>query len=178
MQERVHCCDEATSHQLPVAVAFWIIHIVSAERCLSLMQNLVPVHCFTRSVILNVMATQYTCSLDGIYHLHQRVQWSRHCSHMCLLVHCFWLPGCVNVCKLLWLCYQWLDFFQTELVCLPRFYYPFVMDVKPVAVSWLLWTRECRDLLEIWFQFSGLYARSGVAGPYGRGIFNVEKNEQ
>ena len=66
MHEKAYCCDEATNHQLPIAVAFWIIWIVSAEECSSLMQNLMQIHCSTCSVILNVMATQYTCSLNGI----------------------------------------------------------------------------------------------------------------
>ena len=62
MHERL-CCDEAANHQVPIAVAFWIIQIVSVEEYSGLMQNLIQVHCSTRSVILNVRATQYTCSL-------------------------------------------------------------------------------------------------------------------
>ena len=34
-----HCCDEAANHQLPIAVAFSIIQIVSTEECSSFMQN-------------------------------------------------------------------------------------------------------------------------------------------
>ena len=41
MNEQVCCCDEAANHQLPIAAAFWIIWIVSAEECSSLMQNLI-----------------------------------------------------------------------------------------------------------------------------------------
>ena len=62
----VCCCDEVANHQLPVAEAFWI-QIVSTEECSSLTQNLMHVRCSTHSVILNVMATQYTCSLSGVY---------------------------------------------------------------------------------------------------------------
>ena len=40
------------------------------------------IHCSTYSVILNVTATQYTCSLNIIYCPHWLVQWSCHCSHM------------------------------------------------------------------------------------------------
>ena len=40
MHEWPHCCDEAASHQLPIAAAFWIIWIVSTEECSSLTQNL------------------------------------------------------------------------------------------------------------------------------------------
>ena len=31
MHERAHCRDEAANHQLPIAAAFWIIHIVPAR---------------------------------------------------------------------------------------------------------------------------------------------------
>ena len=67
MHEWVGCCDEAASHHFPIAVAFGVIRIVSSEECLSLMQNLMQIHCCTRSVILNVMTTQYKRSLDGVY---------------------------------------------------------------------------------------------------------------
>ena len=68
MHERAHCRDEDANHQLPTAAAFWIIRIVSVEECSSLTWNLLQICCSTRSVILNVMATQYTCSLNGAYH--------------------------------------------------------------------------------------------------------------
>ena len=68
MHEQVHCCDEAANYQLPIAVAFWIIWIVSAEECWSLTQNLMQIHCSAHLVILNMKATQYTCSLNGVYH--------------------------------------------------------------------------------------------------------------
>ena len=59
--------DEAVNHQLPVAAAFCIIQIVSAEECSNLMQNLMQIPCSTLSVILNVMATQSTWSLNRVY---------------------------------------------------------------------------------------------------------------
>ena len=62
MHERGHCGDKAANHQLPIAAAFWIIPIVSVEDCSSLMQNLMQICGSTHSIILNVMATQYTCS--------------------------------------------------------------------------------------------------------------------
>ena len=99
MHEFLHCRVEAANHQLPIAVVFWIIRIVSVEECSSLMQNLMQNCCFTHSVILNVMATQYTCSLSSIYHPHWLVQWSHHCSHMCIPVHSPWLPGYINVAQ-------------------------------------------------------------------------------
>ena len=49
------------------------------------------------SLILNVTATQYTCSLNGIYDPQWPVQWSCHCSHMCIPVHSPWLPGYIDV---------------------------------------------------------------------------------
>ena len=48
------------------------------------------------SVTLYVMATQYTCSLNNVYHPHWLVQWS-HCSCMCIPVHPPSLPGYIDV---------------------------------------------------------------------------------
>ena len=79
--------------------AFWIIRIVSTEKCSSLLQNLTQICCSTRSVILNETATQYTWPLNGIYHPHWLVQWSHHCSHMRIPVHCAWLPGYISVTR-------------------------------------------------------------------------------
>ena len=42
-------------------------------------------------------ATQYTCSLSGIYRPHWLVQWGHHCSHMRIPVYSPWLPGYINV---------------------------------------------------------------------------------
>ena len=67
MHEQAHCCDEAANHQLPIVAAFWIIWIISTEEWWSLMQILMQIHCSTHSGILNTMATQYTCSLSGVY---------------------------------------------------------------------------------------------------------------
>ena len=50
--------------------AFQIIQIVSAEKCSSLTQNLMQICCSIQSVILNVMATLCTCSLNSVYHPH------------------------------------------------------------------------------------------------------------
>ena len=105
MHELVHCYDEAVNHQLPIAATFWIIQIVSIEECSSLMQNLMQICCSTCSVILNAIATQYTCSLNGIYRPHWLVQWSYHYSHMSIPVHSPWLPA-------------YLDFTQTVLIIL------------------------------------------------------------
>ena len=93
MREQASCGDEAANHQLPIAAAFWIIQIVSVEECSSFMQNMMQSHCSTCSVILNATATQYTCSLNGVYCPHWLVQWSCHCSCMCIPVLSRWLPG-------------------------------------------------------------------------------------
>ena len=55
------------------------------------------IHCSTCSVILNVMATQYTCLFNGVYCPHWLVQWSHHCLHMHNPVHFPWLPGYIDV---------------------------------------------------------------------------------
>ena len=95
MHEQACCRDEAANHQLPIAVAFSVIPVVSTEECSSLMQNLMQIHCCNHSVTLNATPTQYTCSLNGVYHSHGLVQRSCHCSHMCIPVHSPWLPGYV-----------------------------------------------------------------------------------
>ena len=78
------------------AKAFWIIQIVSVEECSRLAQILMQIHCSTRLVVLNVTATQYTCSLNAVYHPHWLVWWS-HCSHMLIPVHPPWLSGYISV---------------------------------------------------------------------------------
>ena len=77
--------DEAASHQLSISAAFWITQIDSAEECLILTQNLMQICCSTCSIILNAMATQYTCSLNGTYHPDWLIQWSHHSSYVCIL---------------------------------------------------------------------------------------------
>ena len=94
------CChDEAANHQLPISAGFWIIWIVSTEECSSLTQNLMQIHCSTRSVILNAIATPYTCSLSSVYRPHWLVQWCLHCSCVRIPVHSPWLPGYVNAAQ-------------------------------------------------------------------------------
>ena len=60
MHEWVPCHSEAANHQLPIALAFWIIRIVSMEECSSFSQNFMQFRCSTHSAILNAAATQYT----------------------------------------------------------------------------------------------------------------------
>ena len=92
-------CDEAVNHQWPIAAAFWVIQVVSAEGCSSLTQNLMQLCCSAHSVILNTTATQYTCSLNSIYRPHWPAQWSCHCSRLCIPVHFPWLPGYIDVAQ-------------------------------------------------------------------------------
>ena len=67
IHEWVRCHDEAANHQLPIAAGFWILQIVSVKECSRLTQNLMQICCSTLPVIFNVMATQYTCSLNSVY---------------------------------------------------------------------------------------------------------------
>ena len=97
MHERAHCGDEAADHQVPTAAAFWVIRIVSVEECSSLTQNLRQIRCSTHSVILNVTATQVHMLTQQCLPPHWRVQWSHHCSHMCIPVHSPWLPDYTDV---------------------------------------------------------------------------------
>ena len=99
MLERVCYTDEAANHQFPIAAAFWIIWIVSMQKCSSLTQNVMQICSSPHSVILNATATQYACSLNRAYHPHWPVQWSRHCSPMCIPVHSPWLPGYMDVAQ-------------------------------------------------------------------------------
>ena len=114
MCEQARCRDEAASHQLLRASAFWNIRIVSVEECPSLMQNLIQSHCSTHSVILNVKPTQDTCSLNGVYCLQWPVQWSRHCSHMHIPVHSPWLSDYIANLSL-YVNNGW-TFFRTDLI--------------------------------------------------------------
>ena len=86
-------CQSPIAHSL----AFWIILILSTEECISFMQNLMQIHCSTHSVMLNVTATQYTCSPNDICCPHWLIQWNHHCSHMRILAHSPWLPAYIDV---------------------------------------------------------------------------------
>ena len=97
MHEQIHCHGEAANHQLPIVMAFWVIQIVSVEGGVFKLNEKFDADLLLYSVILNVMATHYTCSLNGIYHPHWLVQWSHHCSHMWVPVHCPWLPGYIDI---------------------------------------------------------------------------------
>ena len=115
MHERVHCHDEAASQKLPIAAAFWIILIASAEENSSLMQNLMKIYCSIHSVILNVTATQYTLSLNSMYCPHWPVQWSRHCSHLCIPIHSPQLPCYIIVTQTILIILTTAGFFPDRL---------------------------------------------------------------
>ena len=88
------------------------------EECWSLMQNLMQIHCSAGSVILNAMATQYTCSLNSVYHPHWLVQWSHHCPCMCIPVHSPWLPGYIDITQTILVILTMGGFFLwTDLIC-------------------------------------------------------------
>ena len=97
IHEQVHCRDEAANHQLPKAAAFWIIWMVSTEECSSLTQTLMEICCSTCPVMLNAMATQYTRSLNGVYHPHWLVQWGGCYLCMHIPVCSPWLPRYIDV---------------------------------------------------------------------------------
>ena len=97
MHEWMRCWDEAANHQLPIAVAFWIIWIVFTQERSVLMQDWMQIRCSTCSVMLNVMVTRCTCSCNGIYLSHWQVQWSCHCSRMRIPVYSPWLLGYMGV---------------------------------------------------------------------------------
>ena len=99
MHGQVRSHEKAANHQLPIAAAFWINGIVSMEECSRLMKNLMQIHCSTHLIMLNVTATQYTCSLNSVYHPHWLVQWSCHCSHMYIPVHYPWPSGHIDVAQ-------------------------------------------------------------------------------
>ena len=61
------------------------------------MQNLMQMGCSTHSVVLNVISTQHTCSLNSTYHPHCLVHGGHHCSCTCLPGHSPWLPGYIDV---------------------------------------------------------------------------------
>ena len=66
-----------------------------------LMQNLMQIHCSPCSVILNEMATQYTCSLRRRHHLQWLAQWRHHCSCTHIPVHLPWLPVYIDVMQII-----------------------------------------------------------------------------
>ena len=97
MHERAHCHDEAANHQWPIALQS-LNHLNSfCGGMFKLNAKFEQMHCSTHSVILNAMATQYTCSLNGVFCPHWPLRWSHHSSNMHIPLHCPWLPGYMYV---------------------------------------------------------------------------------
>ena len=107
--------------------AFWIIWIVCTGEWSSLMQNLMQICCSTCSVILNAIATQYTCSLNSVYHPHWLVHSSLKSSlFTCIPVQSPWLPGYLSVLQTILLILTMAGLFPQRLVyvvvCIYNFY--------------------------------------------------------
>ena len=86
------------SCQSPVAHSCSLLnHLNSSHRGMFKLNAKLDADSLLFLFILNSMAKEDTCSLNGVYHPHWPVQWSRHCSHMCIPVQSPWLPGNINV---------------------------------------------------------------------------------
>ena len=92
--------------------------------------------CSTYLFILNAMATQYTWSLKGIYHPRWLVQWSRHCSYMCIPVHSPCLPGYTDVTQTVLIILTMVGLFadrfhillsKNKFLLIPAFIYVFIL---------------------------------------------------
>ena len=88
--------DKAANHHLPIAMAFWIIWIISPEECSSLMQNLLQIHCSARYC--------FNCHSHTVHMLTQWHLWppltsavKSSYSCMCIPTHSLWLPGYIDV---------------------------------------------------------------------------------
>ena len=95
IQEWARSREEAANHLLPRAAA--LNHMNRFHGGMFKLNTKFDAGPLLYSLVLNVMATQYTCSLSGIYHPHCLVQWSRQCSRMRIPVHSPWLPGYIDV---------------------------------------------------------------------------------
>ena len=106
------------SCQSPVVHSYSLLNLLNSSHrgMFKLNAKLDGICCCTCSVILNVMATQYTCSLNGVYCPQWLLQWSHHCSCMHIPVHSLWLPGYINVMQTILVILTMLDFFWTDLV--------------------------------------------------------------
>ena len=146
MHEWVCCHYDDVSHQLPIAVAFWTIWVVSTEECSSLMQNWMQIHCSTCLAILNVTATEYTCSFNGLYLPYWLVQWSCHYSRMRIPVHSPWLPGYIEVVQTILVILTMVGLFLDR---------PHVCDFNSLKLKSLSSPRSvvCRDFYILKYHF-------------------------
>ena len=124
--------------KLPVAHSCGLLshqnNVCLMQKCSSWMQNLMQIHCSTRSVILKVTATQYTHSLNGLYRPHWLVQWSHPCSRMRIPVHSPWLPGYICMIQVT------LIILTTTCLFPDR---PHVCSTCRLTFSLSIWGKEC-----------------------------------
>ena len=125
MHEQASCPNEAANHQLPIAVAFWILWIVSVEECSSFTQNLMQVHCCTRSFWMR--RPHSTHGHSDIYCPHWLVQSNRHCSHMPIPVRSPWLPGYTDVAQTILVILTMVGFFPNR---------PRILFIQKNVVGW------------------------------------------
>ena len=94
--ELAHGCDEAANHQLPIACL--LNHPYSFYRRMVKLNTKFDADSLHYSLShFDVMDTQTTYSLNGVYRPHWLVQWSCRCLYMCLPVHSPQLPGYMDV---------------------------------------------------------------------------------
>ena len=85
---------------------------------------------------LNVTSTWYTYSLNSPYHSHWLVQWSRHCSRMCIPVHCPWLPGYINIMQTVLITLKMAGFFAGQTLYILNAW--FLMSFSLRNIQWSL----------------------------------------
>ena len=100
--------------------------------------------CSTCSVILNAIATQYTCSLGGVYHPHRLVQRSHHCSCMRIPVHAPWLPGYISVTQTILIIQTMAELFQD------RSHILVLLNMKDLKG----WVEAAKEFHHCWLLFS------------------------
>ena len=98
MHKQAHCCDEAANHQVSHSCSL-LNHPNSFWTGMFKLNTKFDADSLLYLLILNVMATQYTCSLSGVYCPFWLVQWSHHCSPMHIPVHFPWLPGYISAAQ-------------------------------------------------------------------------------
>ena len=94
MPQWAHFHDETANHQLPIVAAFWIIQMVPKGNYSKIWCRFVAP--FTQSFWMQKPHSTHAHSTASTTP-HWLVQWSHHCSCMCIPVHSLWLPGYINV---------------------------------------------------------------------------------
>ena len=95
-----------------------VIRTVSAEECSSFMWNLMQSHCSTHSVIWvwQPHSTHAHCMASTTPHC--VVQWSRHCSHICIPVLSLCISGYINIMQTILIMLTIVGFFLDR-SCIP-----------------------------------------------------------